>query len=77
MFYRLSVTAGAMLSDNNPNIANLNDSDRPMKISEKYSNLYDNEWSDLYSELFSEDKENEISIIYHLFSLLKVKYHIK
>ena len=37
---------GSNLSEKNPNITDLSDSNRPTKIAEKYSDLYDNEWTD-------------------------------
>ncbi|XP_053398658.1 uncharacterized protein LOC128556865 [Mercenaria mercenaria] len=45
---RLSQMAGARLTDNNPNIADLSDPNRPTKIGEQYSELYDNQWTDAF-----------------------------
>lgn len=42
---------GSKLSEKNPNITDLSDSNRPTKISEKYSELYDNEWTDALETL--------------------------
>lgn len=45
-FFKLSRVAEVHLSDNNPDISDLSDSDRPQKLNEKISNLYDKEWTD-------------------------------
>ncbi|KAJ8317645.1 hypothetical protein KUTeg_005549 [Tegillarca granosa] len=42
-----SKISGAALS-NDPNVIDLNDPNRSMKIGEKYSELYDNEWVDAF-----------------------------
>ncbi|XP_052811945.1 trichohyalin-like isoform X2 [Mya arenaria] len=47
---RLSKVVGAKLSDDNPNITDLSDENRPTKLAEKYSELYDNEWTDAYED---------------------------
>lgn len=39
---------GAKLTDNNPNIADLSDKNRPTKLAEKYQELYDNQWTDAF-----------------------------
>lgn len=46
---------GSKLSEKNPNITDLSDSNRPTKIAEKYSELYDNEWTDALETLTSEN----------------------
>ncbi|WAQ97921.1 hypothetical protein MAR_022294, partial [Mya arenaria] len=43
---RLSSLASSKLRDNNPNITDLSDQNRPTKIAEKMSELYDNEWTE-------------------------------
>jgi DNA-directed RNA polymerase subunit F len=51
---------GHKLTDNNPNIADLSDRDRPTKLAEKFAELYDNQWSDAFEELqksFSSDEQ--------------------
>ncbi|XP_053398901.1 uncharacterized protein LOC123556662 [Mercenaria mercenaria] len=45
---RLSKLMGDKLSDNNPDIADLSDNNRPTKLAEKYQELYDNQWTDAY-----------------------------
>ncbi|XP_060582839.1 uncharacterized protein LOC132739189 [Ruditapes philippinarum] len=51
---------GHKLTDNNPNIADLSDRDRPTKLAEKFAELYDNQWHDAFEELqksFSSDEQ--------------------
>ncbi|XP_060568815.1 uncharacterized protein LOC132727383, partial [Ruditapes philippinarum] len=57
-YNRLSKVAGARLTDNNPNIADLSDPNRPTKIAEQYSELYDIPWTDAYEILKDKDQEN-------------------
>ncbi|XP_045206665.1 uncharacterized protein LOC123558886 [Mercenaria mercenaria] len=56
---RLSATASAKLTDDNPNIADLSDMNRPTKLSEQYSELYDNEWTDAFDALTKTEKGNK------------------
>ncbi|KAL4230297.1 hypothetical protein ACF0H5_010681 [Mactra antiquata] len=48
---RLSKMTAAKLMDNNPNIADLSDQNRPTKLADEYSQIYDNEWTDAYAHL--------------------------
>ncbi|KAL3878476.1 hypothetical protein ACJMK2_030821, partial [Sinanodonta woodiana] len=63
---RLSSMASHKLRDNNPNIADLSDPNRPTKLSEQFSELYDNEWTDAFDELETQlgDKEEKDIISY-------------
>ncbi|XP_053392088.1 uncharacterized protein LOC128554801 [Mercenaria mercenaria] len=56
---RLSATASAKLTDDNPNIADLSDINRPTKLSEQFSELYDNEWTDAFEALTNTKKGNK------------------
>ena len=49
--FRLSKVAGDKLRENNPNIADLSDQNRPTKLAEMFSELYDNVWTDAYEIL--------------------------
>ncbi|CAC5420433.1 unnamed protein product [Mytilus coruscus] len=75
---RLSSIAGARLTDNNPNITDLNDPKRPVKLAERLGKIYDDEWTDAMQDLekkHSKKKEKkQEKIVYHLFSLIKVLY---
>ncbi|KAH3839009.1 hypothetical protein DPMN_112428 [Dreissena polymorpha] len=48
---RLSAVFGAKLQDNNPDIADLSDPNRSMKLAERFSELYDNEWTNCFEVL--------------------------
>ena len=53
--------ASRKLRDNNPNITDLSDQNRPTKLAEKMSELYDNQWTDAFDELEqTQMKETEI-----------------
>lgn len=74
---RLSAIAGDKLINNNPNIANLQDSKRPTKIAEQYKDLYDNEWTDtmeLFEKKFEKSDASVTKFVYHLSSVVKVLY---
>ena len=45
---RISGMMSDQLTDNNPNIANLSDPNRPSIIADKFSELYNNEWTEAY-----------------------------
>lgn len=70
-YYRLSKVVGAKLADDNPNITDLSDINRPTKLSEKYSELYDNEWTDAFEEC--EDGRSETESIRILYKMLDVR----
>ncbi|XP_053399685.1 DNA ligase 1-like isoform X2 [Mercenaria mercenaria] len=73
---RLSEMAGRRLTDNNPNIADLSDLNRPTKLAEKYAELYDNDWTDAYSYLETLDayKGSEETMIASLMKMLTTAY---
>ncbi|XP_053399682.1 uncharacterized protein LOC128557084 [Mercenaria mercenaria] len=68
--------AGRRLTDNNPNIADLSDLNRPTKLAEKYAELYDNDWTDAYSYLETLDayKGSEVTVIAALMTMLTTAY---
>lgn len=49
------------LSDNNPDISDLSDSDRPQKLNKKISDLYDKEWADA-REILETDQGEQAAI---------------
>ncbi|XP_045203860.2 uncharacterized protein LOC123556869 isoform X2 [Mercenaria mercenaria] len=57
---RLSSMASSKLRDNNPNITDLSDQNRPTKIAERLSELYDNQWTDAYDVLEGSMQEGQI-----------------
>ncbi|XP_053399696.1 uncharacterized protein LOC123559061 isoform X2 [Mercenaria mercenaria] len=56
---RLSAAASAKLTDENPNIADLSDMNRPTKISEQFAEIYDNEWTDAFEALTNTEEGNK------------------
>ncbi|XP_060600280.1 interaptin-like [Ruditapes philippinarum] len=70
---RLSTLASSRLRDNNPNITDLSDQNRPTKIAEKMAELYDNQWTDAFDALEQTDK-NEKEIITLLLESLMTAY---
>lgn len=48
---RFSKVAGAKLSDDNSDIADLSDPNRAMKLSERFGQLYDDEWTNAFEAL--------------------------
>ncbi|XP_052795775.1 uncharacterized protein LOC128228481 [Mya arenaria] len=70
----LSSLASSELRDNNPNITNLSDQNRPTKIAEKMSELYDNEWTEAFDSLVQ--SKSETDIIVSLSGVLKEVFEI-
>ncbi|XP_052793948.1 myosin-2 heavy chain-like isoform X2 [Mya arenaria] len=60
---RLSKIAGANLTYNNPNIADLGDPNRPTKLAEVFSEIYDNEWTDAYETVMDDEEKNKIQFM--------------
>jgi hypothetical protein len=65
---------GNKLGDNNPDIADLSDKNRPTKIAEKNTELYDNEWTDAF-EVFQTKYSTEKETIEKLLQMLQVHVH--
>ncbi|KAL5012120.1 hypothetical protein ScPMuIL_010671 [Solemya velum] len=66
---RLSALAAVRLKDNNPNITDLSDPNRPLKVGEKLTRLYDDEWTDAI-EALEDEKVTELDGIKILLELL-------
>ncbi|XP_053406450.1 uncharacterized protein LOC123547839 [Mercenaria mercenaria] len=67
---RLSKMASDRLTDNNPNIADLSDENRAIKVGEKFSELYSNEWSDAFEDLTEKCDRKESQAIQTLLDIL-------
>ncbi|KAH3842751.1 hypothetical protein DPMN_116255 [Dreissena polymorpha] len=67
---RLSRKMSNALTENNTQITDLSDSNRPSKLGEKHSELYDNEWTDAFEELVKKYETDE-SAIKTLLAILK------
>ena len=75
-FSRLSKVAGEKLRDNNPNITDLSDVNRPTKLAEMFKEMYDNEWTSAYEALQKSGIRNEEEIVKKLCKILKVSPRI-
>lgn len=71
---RLSAMASSRLRDNNPNISDLSDENRPTKIAEKFSELYDNQWTDAFDAIDKEKTLQEKQIIQFLLEVLMTSF---
>lgn len=69
--YRLSEVAGMKVFENNPNVQDLSDTKRPMKLVEAFGELYDNEWTDALEDLLKKQIP-ERQAIENLKDILKV-----
>ena len=63
---------GNQLSNNNPNITDLSDKNRPTKLGERYQELYDNQWTDAF-ELAEKYCGNEQETVGMLIKILMVR----
>lgn len=70
--FRLSAVASTQLTDGNPAITDLSDTNRPTRIAEKFSELYDNEWTDAFEALTSQYHMSEREAVDLLLRILKV-----
>ncbi|XP_060582837.1 myosin heavy chain, muscle-like [Ruditapes philippinarum] len=68
---RLSKAMGDRLTDNNPNITDLSDRNRPTKLAEKCAELYDNQWTDAF-EILETYFPNDEAVIEALLHILQV-----
>ncbi|XP_045206667.1 uncharacterized protein LOC123558887 [Mercenaria mercenaria] len=59
---RLSRSMGEKLTDNNPNIADLSDKNRPTKLGERYKELYDNQWTEAFETVYETYRNEEKTI---------------
>jgi hypothetical protein len=64
---------GNSLTDNNPNITDLSDRNRPTRLAEKYAELYDNQWTDAFDvlEKIYQKEEYVIETILHILEVIK------
>jgi hypothetical protein len=63
---------GSRLTDNNPNITDLSDRNRPTKLAEKCAELYDNQWTDAFEILEKKYFSNDEAVIDSLLHILQV-----
>lgn len=74
---RLSKLMGNRLTDNNPNIADLSDNNRPTKIAERFTELYDNQWSDAfeYINTYFQSETKTIEILLCILKVIFIAFH--
>ena len=64
---------GNKLTNNNPNISDLSDKNRPTKLAERYTELYDNQWTDAFVVLQASHKDDG-TLIEILFKIVQVMF---
>ena len=72
--FRLSKLTSDKLTADNPNIADLSDSNRPTKLVEMMSELYDNQWTDAYVALqpLKNNDKLVVKILLHTFMVTAI-----
>ena len=65
----------SQLADNNPNIIDLSDQNRPTRLVEQFSELYDNEWTNAYAAL-QNIIQDEHTIVCFLRRVLEVNVYM-
>lgn len=73
---RLSRLMGSKMTENNPEIANLNDANRPQKLADTLGHIYDNEWTDAYTCLLDEEIMTDRKSIEILLDILQVSIYV-
>ncbi|XP_045211144.2 uncharacterized protein LOC123562579 isoform X2 [Mercenaria mercenaria] len=70
---RLSAIMSSRLRDGNPNVVDLSDQNRPIKVGEQFSELYDNQWTDAFSamETYFGTSKQESELISMLLDILQ------
>ena len=75
--FRLSEHVALKLADNNPNIADLSDMNRPTLLAEKFSTLYDDQWTDAFDALSGQPGfEQESKAIQFLLEVVQVQHFL-
>ncbi|XP_033743437.1 uncharacterized protein LOC117329550 [Pecten maximus] len=67
LLHRLSKLAGAKLSDNNPDITDLSDPNRPQKLAQMYNELYDNVHSEAFESFPKSDDKGKAHVLLDMF----------
>lgn len=66
---------GQKLTDNNPNVADLSDVNRPTKLAEKYTELYDNQWTDAFEKINNGDDRKTIEFLKFILLVINNTLH--
>ena len=75
-FHRLSRYTSNQLADNNPNIADLGDINRPTKLTEKFAELYDKIWTEAFEFITKDVGLDEEKAIKELLQTLQVTHKL-
>ncbi|XP_060078881.1 uncharacterized protein LOC132558351 [Ylistrum balloti] len=67
LLHRLSKLAGAKLSDNNPDITDLSDPNRPQKLAQMFNELYDNQWTEAFESMSGSHDKGNIQVLLDIF----------
>ncbi|KAL3879565.1 hypothetical protein ACJMK2_031859 [Sinanodonta woodiana] len=70
----MSEIGAVKLVDNNPNLADLSDANRPEKLVEQFAEIYDNEWMYAFESLIGRNELQEEDAIKELLNILRVIY---
>ncbi|KAK3580460.1 hypothetical protein CHS0354_035502 [Potamilus streckersoni] len=73
---RLSEIGAMKMTDNNPNVTDLSDANRPEKLVEQFSELYDNEWTGAYLHLTKTEGKTIERSVKLLLQIVKEAYDI-
>ncbi|XP_052277956.1 uncharacterized protein LOC127876659 isoform X2 [Dreissena polymorpha] len=76
LLLRLSKVVGDKLVQDNPNISDLSDKNRPTKLGEMYSELYDNEWTDAIEGLQEAGQDEKEAVHTLCLTLQKQRFTI-
>ncbi|KAK3578295.1 hypothetical protein CHS0354_004202 [Potamilus streckersoni] len=71
---RLSEIGAVRLLDNNPDLADLSDANRPEKLMEQFAEIYDNEWTYAFEYLIQTKELQDKDAIKELLRILQVIY---
>lgn len=74
IYFRLSRLASAHLTDSNPNITDLSDPNRPIRLAEMFSELYCNEWTDAFETLSKVGKYDDDEAVNILLTIVTVSF---
>ncbi|XP_053406479.1 uncharacterized protein LOC128559256 [Mercenaria mercenaria] len=63
---RLSKLYGDKLRDNNPDLADQCDANRPTELGKRFLEIYDNEWSDAFENKAKKDEKEKVGILHEV-----------
>ena len=72
----MSGMMGSKMMENNPQIADLNDANRPQKLADVLGNIYDNDWTNAYTYLLDVEKMTDRKVVEILLDILQVSIYV-